>query len=502
MTGEALAAARAVVQAVVMDDHPDGEARRIDGDDGQAYTFSQFEEYYGSEEALSRWEQAAGHMPEDPLNASPPESLNTTREVSSSSHRYVRHKRKKSSSEHHQRRQTQQAATKQSLKRKLLRAVAKSKIPVIHQPKTVSTVWAPDSERFDGLHVVPRSRLIGFAGSGAQSDDLHTLVANVLGELLARDAFKPTFIVRELTAKKMVQRAVHPRRLVVGRRGLTHGSKSHRLFAASWDSPEEVSSGTASISNDTPHATLFAVLNRLRQALELNAASLKPPARTGGTDQFADAGGDRIHSPASATCSHVGRDDGGGGGDGQGSSNADFLSCNEVLINYYPNGTAADRLPNDKYCDLPGCAMTWHRDKGLAPKSNVIVYSHNPDNSRSRSMMMRRLSESDGGSAPAFADNQCTRAPPPPHHPTGKAKAAAAAAAETVAPGDEEKDWRVGFKVAWDAATPVITCPVADGDAYFMRGSFNDTHQHAVFAGSGYVRPSHRRRTLTDCVLS
>lgn len=314
--------------------------------------------------------------------------------------------------------------------KELLRAIAKKKLPVVHlaAPKSASeAVWAPEQVHYRGLHVVSKPLFAKLSSDPS----LGLLVQQALTQLALRHAFKPTFIVKELTSETMSQGAIYPRRLLVGKRGLTHGSKGHRLFAANWEG--DVESSGSDISETTPTSSLYAVLNRLRIELEQVAKSLTP-------------GNERRTTSCTTGAIAEGR-------------NPYFVPCNEVLVNFFPASSNLENLRKDNYCGINGCVMSWHRDKGLVPMSNVIVYSHQPS-----SGVMTSLD-------PPANNGECKETKP------------------DIKKGVEDSSaaWRVAFKVAWDAKTPAISLPVADGDAYFMIGDFNDKHQHAVFAGTGWV---------------
>ena len=339
--------------------------RRYDGD--TAYTLEEFLAHYGKDEGFQHW-KAATRETQRPKKRRPPAADR------------ARHQ----------------------LKRKLLREIAKNKLPYTTVEVPNGKIWTPANSlsHYKGLVVARREclRQIGV------SEDLHQRVTAALESLLRLDAFKPTMIVKRDAHNRLERSAVYARRLLVGQPGVTHGSQNHRLFAVNWDCGQGGGIDDNATSSKL-HRQVFGVINELRQELE---HMISAQASGGKRD---DAENDN------PTSSH--------------------LSADEVLINYFPPPTT---FSADAYLGLERCAMAWHRDKGLEENSNVFVYSCQPD-----------MENTAPDSASAARDSE---------------------------------SWRVAFKVAWDAKTPAVVVPVFDGDAYFMMGRFNETHQHAVFAGS------------------
>ena len=405
--------------------------KRCDSD-GQLYSFEEFKDYYGVAQASRRW-KAATSSTSEPVSA----RSSSKRKAVVSSSTFSRHS---SVTVDHAKeecalvkknkgvRQGGKKTWKSARAKELLRSIAKKKLPVVYlaAPKNASeAAWAPKQVHYRGLHVVSKPLFAKLSTEPA----LAALVQQALNQLALRNAFKPTFIVKELTSETMSQGSIYPRRLLVGKRGMTHGSKGHRLFAANWEGDLEFSS--LDIGETTPTSSLYVVLNKLRIELEKVAQSL---------------GSRNERHTTSCTTGSVTE-----------VQEPTVVPCNEVLVNFFPASSNLNDLRKDNYCGMDGCVMSWHRDKGLIPMSNVIVYSHQPSTG-------------------------VTLLDPP----TNKGESE-----ETQSVINEVKDnsvaWRVAFKVAWDATTPAVSLPVTDGDAYFMIGDFNDKHQHAVFAGTGYA---------------
>jgi hypothetical protein len=567
----------------------DNRGKRQDTD-GELYSFAEFEEYYGADEADARWRAAAaGSAQKSNRNR---KRKNPATAASSSNGA------------------TATAASTDTLRRKLLRTIAKHKLDAVHvRPAATGGPWTPKNAQFAGLHFVPRMSLRAFDGvapetaatlpppllppsvaaasgsepptdtttqlplSGGAVPDLHALVAEALMELVRRGAFKPSVIAKpphesalERRQQKQLRR-VYPLRLLVGRQGLTHGSTGHRQFAADWEpstattntvaaaasgpavvaaaatttvlesaaAADELQRGTGTSVATFSYSELFAVFDRLRQALEQNALSAAAAAA-------AAARGTKAASPtktssASATTTRGGSCGDGGGGDGDVGP-----PCNEVLINYYPGNGCLDALPTDRYCGLPHCVMAWHRDKGLVPRSNVLVYSCQPPPPPPPPRVLATMdaealqaagppavavaATAPGATIPTAATaaggsvlaggsgwSAATAEKSPPAAPAGEGEREGDGQGHGQRQGQGEDEgggegedngeddgegedddeaavlapWRVAFKISWDAKTPALCLPVSDGDAYFMLGGFNDTHQHAVLAGAGCV---------------
>ncbi|KAM9302047.1 alpha-ketoglutarate-dependent dioxygenase FTO [Gastrophryne carolinensis] len=113
-------------------------------------------------------------------------------------------------------------------------------------------------------------------------------------------------------------------------------------------------------------------------------------------------------------------------------SESNVPSNNVTLINYL-NPQDIPYLRDEPYFGMGKMAVSWHHDENLLEQSTVAVYNY------------------------SFQDT----------------------AAERVT-----SNWHVGLKIAWDIDTPGLALPLNSGDAYFMLGDMNKTHQHCVITGS------------------
>lgn len=145
----------------------------------------------------------------------------------------------------------------------------------------------------------------------------------------------------------------------------------------------------------------------------------------------------------------------GNGGGSDGSAVAIGSDRHMCLINYHdgdPNNTKAE-----PYYGMGRTAISWHVDKGTEKGSSIMCYNHS----------MSRNGADAGSDASA-------------------------------------EGWSIAMKVAWDVDTPAICTRLKDGETYYMLGRFNDTHAHAVIAGTcPRFSTTHRTIILRPCdVLS